>query len=206
MMDETIKTYDQVAEGYDEQNFSTEWYKKEFGMFRRLLPKGQILDIGCGAGRDTVLFLKAGYKYVGIDASKTMLKLARKRNKRAKFLLRNFYKLNFSKNSFDGFWAGASLPHVPGEKIGEVLGSIREILKDRGVGFVSVRRRNTSFKQGIILEVKYGRLIKRHFTHYTQGGLKKVLEEAGFKVVKIFQKGNTNGEKISWLHAFVEKA
>ncbi|MDP3741444.1 MAG: hypothetical protein Q8R08_03935, partial [bacterium] len=66
-------------------------------------------------------------------------------------------------------------------------------------------RRNTPFKEGMILEVKYGRLIQRYFTHYTKPELVKVLQDAGFKVVKIFQKEDDNSEKISWLHAFVRK-
>ena len=78
-------------------------------------------------------------------------------------------------------------------------------MKDGGVGFVSMRRKNTLFKEGVIVEAKYRHLIKRYFTHYSESELVKVLNDTGFKVLKIFQKENTHGEKISWLHAFVRK-
>lgn len=204
-MDQTIQTYNRVAKGYDEVNLSEDWYKKEFQIFRKLLPSGKIIDIGCGAGRDTVLFLKNGYGYVGIDASRSMLKLARKRNKKAKFLFADFYKLDFPKESFDGFWAAASLLHVPKRRILKVLKSIRSIMKPNALGFVSVRRKISAFKEGTLVEKKYGQLIKRYFTHYTRPELIKVLNDGGFRVVRIFQKENSHGEIISWLHAFVRK-
>lgn len=41
--------------------------------------RGHILDIGCGSGRSTAVFAKAGYDVVGMDRSPAMIRLAKSR-------------------------------------------------------------------------------------------------------------------------------
>lgn len=57
------------------------------------LPKKICLDIACGTGKITEILLKQGFRVVGIDRSKEMLKVARKNFPKAKFVkadMRNF--------------------------------------------------------------------------------------------------------------------
>ena len=78
----TIKTYDTIAKGFSDSHFDPNFWKKEFEIFQKLIsgkpphkgaPVGgispphqdflcggkKIIDIGCGAGRDAILFKKA---------------------------------------------------------------------------------------------------------------------------------------------------
>lgn len=48
--------------------------------------EGLILDLGCGGGQLSLRLQRAGYKAIGIDRSKEMVRLARKRVPEAKFL------------------------------------------------------------------------------------------------------------------------
>lgn len=204
-MDQTIRTYNKIAARYNEVNLSQVWFERELTTFKSLLPRGKVIDIGCGAGRDASFFLENGYDYTGIDASKAMLEIARARNKRGEFIFKDFYKLDFPKGSFDGFWAAASLLHVPEKRINKLLLSIGEILKTGAIGFISVRKRHGKLRDGIAIEQKYGHLIKRHFTYYTKHSLSKLLSKAGFKLLKVYERYNPKYRDIFWVHAFVRK-
>ena len=50
--------------------------------YKRFLPlvkdKGRILDLGCGSGRDSLAFLKAGYDVISVDGSKNLCQYASK--------------------------------------------------------------------------------------------------------------------------------
>ena len=71
----------------------------------------------------------------------------------------DFYKLNFPSGSFDGFWASASLLHIPKNKIHQVLSDIKNIIKPNGIGFISLKQK-THLGAGLITEDKYGTTMK----------------------------------------------
>jgi len=199
-MDETTKTYNRIAEEYGKTHFDPSFWGKEFQIFNKLIDGKKVIDIGCGAGRDAVLFTQEDFDYTGIDYSKEMLSIARKRAKTGKFILMDFYDLNLPKNSFDGFWAAASILHIPKRKIAKVLQDIRKIIKPNGVGFISIKERK-SIGEGIIKEGKYGG-IARYFAFYDKKEFQKLLESNGFSVIRshTLKEGDTN-----WLCYFVDK-
>jgi SAM-dependent methyltransferase len=41
----------------------------EFAAFCRQVPTGSVLDLGCGQGRDALMFARAGHRVVGVDVS-----------------------------------------------------------------------------------------------------------------------------------------
>ena len=199
-MDKTVQTYNKIAKEYSESHFDPKFWGKEFKIFEGLIKGKKVIDIGCGAGRDAVLFIENGFDYTGIDASSEMLRIARGRVKEGKFLLMDFYELDFPRNTFDGFWAVASMLHVPKIKAAKVLREIREIIKQYGVGFISVKERK-SMVEGVIKENKYGG-IKRYLSFYKKEEFQKLLRSNGFSIIKshILKEGDTN-----WLCYFVEK-
>src|SRR3989338_169237 len=203
-MSDLAKTYNQIARHYDKANHKIDFWLKEFGFFRKLAKGKKIIDIGCGPGRDGVLFTKFGFDYTGIDVSKAMLKLARKRVKRGKFLLMDFYRIKFSKEIFDGFWASASLLHAPKKRIERVLRSIRNILKKDGVGFISVKQKK-NLDEGVIAQNIYVG-VKRFFAFYRKSEFQKILRASGFKAIKSYLKVANDEYKTRWLVYFVKKA
>ena len=75
-------------------NFSKFCYNK----FIKKSKKKNILDIGCGNGRDAIFFFKKGLKVTGIDKSSAAIKIIKERFPHNKNLL--CYKKNIAKYDF----------------------------------------------------------------------------------------------------------
>lgn len=201
--DRTIKTYDRIAPQFSAAHFQPDFWLPEFKMFQKRIRGKRVVDIGCGAGRDAVLFVKARFDYVGIDASRGMLAVARKRVPSGKFLLMNFYDLKFPPRSFDGFWAAASLLHIPKRRLGKVLRTLKNILKPNGVGFISVKEK-LLMEEGFIREEKSGG-IERYFAFYAQAEFADALRRNGLHVVKSYCRRENDPNRTNWLCYFVKK-
>lgn len=199
----TIDAYNKIAEEFHSRN-SVSIYGKEYEIYKKLLgERYKILEIGCGTGRDAEELVKFGFDYTGIDASEGMLKIAKERVKEGKFILGDFYKLDFQPETFDGFWAAASFLHVPKKDIKQVIKEAYRILKQGGVGFISLKQK-TEMDEGIIKETKVGG-IERHFAFYDKDEFKQILEEGGFEVSNITIQQENDENNTIWLCYFVRK-
>lgn len=178
--------------------------------FQKGIRGGRIIDIGCGNGRDSAFFVHNGFDYVGIDASKNMLRLAEDRKVGGmKFMLMDFYHLQFPSKTFDGFWAAASLLHIPKRRIGKVLGAIRRILKPGAGGFIAMAiKGKVKAREGIVKENKAGVSIERYWAFYTKKEFSEYLKRSGFRIVKtwnVFQKEHDRIVTTKWQCFFVKK-
>ena len=143
------------------------------------------------------------YKYTGTDASQSMLDIARKNVPNGEFKVMDFYNLDFPEKSFDGFWAAASLLHVPKNEIPEVLKGIKRIIKDNGIGFISLKLKD-SLDEGVIKENKRDISTERYFSFYADGEFNKILEKTGFKVIEETRVQENDERKQMWLCYFVK--
>jgi 2-polyprenyl-3-methyl-5-hydroxy-6-metoxy-1,4-benzoquinol methylase len=55
---------------YKTEDLFGEPYPELIDFFRKHEPKGKLLDLGCGQGRDSISLARLGYKVTGIDNSK----------------------------------------------------------------------------------------------------------------------------------------
>ena len=136
----TKETYNRIAEQWAKEHNNVDYFQQEFEIFRSFLPKGKVLDVGCGAGRDYQFFQGGQYDYTGVDYSSGLLGVAREQFPEARFVEGNILDLPFQDQEFDGFWAAASLLHIPKDKMNKALQSIKRILKERGVGFIALEK------------------------------------------------------------------
>jgi ubiquinone/menaquinone biosynthesis C-methylase UbiE len=188
--DVTINYYDREAENWASAHHGNEeesYWKEEMERFHQLLPKGRVLEIGSGAGKDASALIRMGYEYVGTDASEGLLKVAQRRNPEASFKKVSVYDLDFPARSFDGFWTAATLLHIPKKRIDEALQRIKSQIKPDGVGFITVKA-----GAGERPDPETGRL----FSYYSQKGFKRVLERNNFEVV---EESTRKGQKDWWL-------
>ena len=136
----TVSFYNDNARSWSDEHFELDYWKEEFENFKKFLPKGKILEIGCGGGRDAKVLISKGYDYIGTDIAKNFVNVARKNNPKARFLVRSVYDLKFPEDFFDGLWCSATLLHIPKNKIKQALKEIKRVIKQDGVGFISVKQ------------------------------------------------------------------
>ena len=90
-----------------------------------------ILDVGCGTGRYTNIFSQCGSKLVGIDFSRSMLKIAKNRVKKADFKQVDITKkFPFPSKTFDKMICSLVISHI--KNISPVLKEMKRVLKDEG--------------------------------------------------------------------------
>ena len=99
-------------------------------------PPFQILDFGCGPGRDLAAFRELGHEPIGLEGSAPLAALAREHSG-CEVWEQDFLALQLPGGRFDGVFANASLFHVPSDALARVLSALRAALKPDGVLFAS---------------------------------------------------------------------
>jgi len=100
-----------------------------------------ILDLGCGPGRDLHYFKALGHRPVGLDGCADFCAMARDHSG-CEVLQQNFLKLQLAPQGFDGIFANASLFHVPSSELPRVLRELHAALRAEGILFTSNPRGN----------------------------------------------------------------
>ena len=95
-----------------------------------------ILDLGCGPGRDLLAFKALGHRPIGLDGCAEFVEIAKARTQ-CEVLHQDFLDLNLKSTAFDGVFANASLFHVPTQELERVLVDIYSCLRVDGVFFCS---------------------------------------------------------------------
>lgn len=138
------------------------------------LPKGKplnILDFGCGPGRDLLHFKSLGHNPTGLDGSPAFCKMATDYSG-CPTLHQTFTTMTLPFGHFDGVFANASMFHVPSSQLLEVLLKLHDCLRPNGILFASNPRGNAEGWQG----QRYG--------HYLElEGTQIFLEQAGFELL-----------------------
>lgn len=148
--------------------------------FLSLLPaNANIIDIGCGSGRDARIFSEKGLSVLGIDFSQNLLNIAKETAPLAEFQLMDIETATLPQTSFDGAWACCSLVHIPKKTLPIVLKNIHASLKDQGIFFLTLKN-----GVGEVLEKdkRYGDF-EKFWSYYQEDELKKLVEAAGFKIL-----------------------
>ncbi len=164
--------------------------------FLKYLPKGaSILDLGCGSGRDSKVFINLGYKVCALDGSKELCKFASEYIGQ-QVICKTFDEINF-KEEFDGIWACASLLHIPYKDLPNIFKKLSKALKQEGHLYAS-------FKYGDFEGERKG----RYFTDLTEERLKQLLEP--FDKLEIVETTITSDirkgrEEEKWLNVMLRK-
>ena len=139
----TIGHYDRVAEDYwhGTRNHDVSQNYEAFLEAIEGKPPFDILDLGCGPGRDLQYFNSMGHAVIGLDGSEALVSMARL-NSGCEVLQQNFLAMNLPECRFDGVFANASLFHVPSRELPRILLEVSNTLKSRGVLFCSNPRGN----------------------------------------------------------------
>jgi SAM-dependent methyltransferase len=135
---QTLEYYERNAESYFKATRDADLSALYERFIRRLPKDAHILDAGSGSGRDTLAFLRRGYKVSAFDSSPALCELStRLTGVRARVL--RFQDVE-DKEEYDGIWACASLLHVQEAGLPDAIARLVRALKPGGVLYMSFKR------------------------------------------------------------------
>lgn len=173
--------YSDLAKGYDE-NYKSDWCKREnyeisLLLFKHL-PKGKIVDIGCGTGLAVDLNvycddLISPDDYTGIDTSLEMLRIAIEKHPEYKFERKPAKSVK--KNRYKAALCLFSIPYITEEAVEPIV----EALKKNGVlicVYYDKPYRNDC-------SVYYGR--KWYYRFFVHPKVKRIMKQFGKKLTLV---------------------
>lgn len=155
---------------------------------------GEILDLGCGSGRDAKHFIDKGYKVTALDLSPVLAAKASKYIGQ-QVIIGDMKDLDYS-DKFIGIWACASLLHLTEDEVFETIKRCHKALKKDGVLYAS-------FKYGENNYEKDG----RSFTCFTRDKFLNLIEGLDFYYRATFETGDVRPgrENEKWLNVILKK-
>ncbi len=163
-MNKTLDYYTQNAEQFAAGTVSADLSGIRDRFLSYLPQEAEILDFGCGSGRDTKAFLERGFRVTAADGSPELCAIA------AAYtgipVRRMLFQELDDHEVYDGIWACASILHVPSAELPDIFRRMLAALKPGGVIYVS-------FKYGTFEGERNG----RRFTDFTEETFAAFLEQ-----------------------------
>ena len=192
----SVKYYNQNAE-----HLSHNYQSAEATGLHKLLGKwlpagGEILEIGCGSGRDTAFMISHGCKIVACDASENMLGCSRHylnqvEDSESVYLLKAEFPLPSDhfllSRKFDAVVSLAVLMHIPENELFDFAYQIKTIIKRKGI-FIC------SFSSGREVSDDDPRL----FVNREPAQVQLFFERIGFRLLFADENPDGLGRNIQW--------
>lgn len=155
---------------------------------------GEILDLGCGSGRDAKHFIDKGYKVTALDLS-PMLAAKASKYIGQQVIIGDMKDLDY-KDRFIGIWACASLLHLSEDEVFETIKRCHKALKKDGVLYASFKYGENSYEKD-----------GRSFTCFTKDKFLNLIEGLDFYYRATFETGDVRPgrENEKWLNVILKK-
>lgn len=173
----TINAYNSFAQKYDDEttDFWERFPRTFLDKFIELV-KGNILDVGCGPGRDAVILRHKGLSVTCLDASEAMVEYCS--GKGFKSILGDFNSLPFSNCEFDSVWSYTSLLHVKKSEITKPLKEIYRVLKPNGIlGLGMIEGNVEEYRESSKVTMP------RWFSFYKKEEIEELLKQNNFEIL-----------------------
>lgn len=187
--------YNQNAKLYFDSTVNVDMSNLQNYFLAYLPQSGEILDIGCGSGRDAKVFMDKGYQVLPLEPAEDLAILAKEYLK-IDISSEKINDINYE-NRFIAAWACASLLHLPFSEMPNALTRIYKSLKAGGYLFLSL-------KYGDKEEFRKGRF----FCDYNEDKFESLNYQAiGFNLIEytISHDKRVGRESESWLNVLLRK-
>ena len=173
---ENIKTYyNQDAARRNSQRTRAPWKRKIRKNFYKIIKrenKKTLLELGAGAGFDSLFFMKKGIQVTAVDIADENIRSCREKGVEAYTL--DFYELSSLNKKFDCIYALNTLLHVPKEDFCKVLQEIAAVLHQNGLFYLGLYGGNDEETNLVKSDVSDA---PRLFTFYSAQYLKAALAD-----------------------------
>jgi len=207
LLNKTREDYDLIADEFSKTREYIPEERKKL-LLQYITPREKVLDLGCGNGRFVEIFPKE-VEYIGVDNSKKMIKIAKEKHPGIEFRVADVLSLPFPENFFDKIFTLSVVHHIPSQYLRlKCLKEIKRVLKPNGILILTVwnlnpwqmiligeHRRVKDFLKYQILKifrkskldfgdffVSWRNIVPRYVHCFTLGGLKRLIQRAGFKI------------------------
>ena len=166
------------------------------GFLDRLEPGARVLELGCGAGRDSARIRERGFDLDATDGIPAMVAKANERHDVGARLMR-FDELD-ARADYDSVWAHACLLHCPTAELPDVLARIHRALRSGGYHYASYKLGDGEGRD----------LLGRLHNFPSPDWLLQSYESANFTLVEhdVFAGKGSDGTQRDWLAITVRKA
>lgn len=125
----------------------------------------KVLDLGCGAGRDSYYLFNQGYKVTALDISKEALKFLQQKTHDIEFICMDIKDFAFPKNKYDMVFANLSLHYFDRETTQRIIEDIKNSIKDNGYFFIRCKStKDPQFGDGE--KIAHNTFKKDHIRHF----------------------------------------
>lgn len=173
---ENIKAYyNQDAARRNRQRTRAPWklkIRKNFYKIIKQEDKKTLLELGAGAGFDSLFFMKKGLKVTAVDISDENIRSCREKGIEAYEL--DFYELSTLNKKFDCIYSLNSLLHVPKDDLRKVLQEINAVLDCNGLFYLGLYGGSDEETDLVKSDVSD---VPRLFTFYSEHYLRTVLKD-----------------------------
>lgn len=179
MDEKTIKTYNEMAEEYDEEtkDFWTRFPVTIIeNFYNHIDGSKKILDLGSGPGRDGLILKNKGLNVVCLDASIKMVDFCKEKGLEA--IQGDLLDIPFEDNFFDGVWSYTSLLHIKKDQIDKAILEIKRVVKTNGVIGIGLIE-----GEGELYRESSGVNKPRWFAFYTKNELEEIFEKHNLEII-----------------------
>jgi len=140
-LNETIETYNNAAERYQDKFMEMDLYNDTFDKFCNLIQKEnvEILEIATGPGNITKYLRskRPDFKIFGIDLAPKMIELAKRNNPEAEFRVMNCKDISTIDRKFDAIMCGFCMPYLSKEECAKLISDSSGLLSTNGLLYFS---------------------------------------------------------------------
>ena len=132
-METLIDYYDDFAQEWAERWYENESLKPYLHKFLSYLPQNpNVLDLCCGCGYESMRLHNMGANVVGVDLSEKSIAIAKERNPKLRFYVRDMLKSYKDLGQFDGIACIAGIVHLQSNELEQAFINMHEVLKPDG--------------------------------------------------------------------------
>ena len=164
--------------------------------FISMLPeKSKILDLGCGAGHDSLYFVSKEFSVTALDASQKILETIPK-HPNIEIINSDFISFKNKKN-FSGIWSSFSLQHIKKKYLLSTVQFLEKHLLQQGIFYIGIHEGNKELRDSL----------GRYYCYYEEVEILDYLNKTGFKLINFSRDKSKSydGDDINIMHLFLQK-